>query len=214
MIAARSQRRDNAKMEIYLVLMLCGFGAYVVKNADQRRRIALLGGHLQNYQLEKLMETLAEGYLRALDADDPARSEQILGLMNDKETALSDQFQRFAAEMSRQEPDDLRVSTLTWAVPFADRLFPAATFDLRKALDIHARGIAEVVRNGSQRSSRDRAFTLSAEMLLMQHTCHWYCKSKTIASARMLARHRTTYERAVAAVSPETRQAYLELLAG
>ena len=30
----------------------------------------------------------------------------------------------------------------------------------------------------------------------------------------MLARHQTTYERAVASVSPETRQAYLELLAG
>ena len=85
-------------------------------------------------------------------------------------------------------------------------------FDLRKALEIHARGIAEVVSNDAQRSAKERAFTLSAEMILMQHTCHWYCKSKTIASARMLARHRTTYEQAVAAVSPGTRQAYLGLV--
>lgn len=29
---------------------------------------------------------------------------------------------------------------------------------------------------------------------MMQHTCHWYCRSKSVASARMLASHRTSYE--------------------
>jgi hypothetical protein len=46
----------------------------------------------------------------------------------------------------------------------------------------------------------------------MQHTCHWFCKSKTVASARMLARHKTSYEQLVAAVGPDTRAAYCELV--
>ena len=57
----------------------------------------------------------------------------------------------------------------------------------------------------------DAAFTMSAELFLMQHSCHWYCKSKTVASARMLARHQTSYEQLLDAVSPETRSAYAAL---
>jgi uncharacterized RmlC-like cupin family protein len=48
----------------------------------------------------------------------------------------------------------------------------------------------------------------------MQHTCHWYCKSKTVASARLLARHHTSYEQVLAAVSAETRTAYGRLIGG
>jgi hypothetical protein len=53
-----------------------------------------------------------------------------------------------------------------------------------------------------------------AEMFLMQHSCHWFCKSKTIASARMLTQHQTRYEQALDAVSPETREAYLSVVQG
>jgi hypothetical protein len=56
------------------------------------------------------------------------------------------------------------------------------------------------------------AFTMSAELFLMQHTCHWFCKSKTVASARMLARHKTSYEQLVASVAPDTRTAYCALV--
>ncbi|MBS0341083.1 MAG: hypothetical protein JSS56_11185, partial [Proteobacteria bacterium] len=42
--------------------------SYAVLNAfEQRRRIALLGSVLRNYQIERLMEQLMEGYLRWLD---------------------------------------------------------------------------------------------------------------------------------------------------
>lgn len=57
-----------------------------------------------------------------------------------------------------------------------------------------------------------RAFAILAEVLLMQHTCHWYCRSTSVASARMLARQRTSYEQLVQAVLPQTRQAYLRLV--
>jgi hypothetical protein len=46
----------------------------------------------------------------------------------------------------------------------------------------------------------------------MQHTCHWFCRSKSVASARMLARHRTSYEQVVGAVLPQTRSDYLGLV--
>jgi hypothetical protein len=55
---------------------------------------------------------------------------------------------------------------------------------------------------------------LSAELYLMQHTCHWFCKSRTVASARLLARHKTSYQQVLESVSPQTRQAYEALLAG
>ena len=93
----------------------------------------------------------------------------------------------------------------------ATTIFPAASFDFRQALLIHARGIAGVMRNESNRTPKSKAFTMSAELFLMQHTCHWYCKSKTVASARMLARHQTSYEQLLDAVSPETRSAYAAL---
>jgi hypothetical protein len=104
------------------------------------------------------------------------------------------------------------VSKLPLAIPFAYKLFPAATFDLREALVIHARGIAEVMRNEAGRTPKSKAFTMSAELFLMQHTCHWFCKSKTVASARMLARHKTSYEQLLDAVSPATRRAYGTLI--
>ena len=99
-------------------------------------------------------------------------------------------------------------------LPFIDQLSPKATFDMRRMLEIHAQGIARAVSNTEGLKPKDRAFRLMGEMFLMQHSCHWFCKSKTIASARMVAQHQTRYEQALDAVSPETRQAYLALVQG
>ena len=198
-------------MEILTLVALIVAGAYILKSRDQRQRIALLGTHLGRYQIEKLMESLTSGYLRCLGEDDPERRQQIWSLLDSTEEKLSAQFNSFAAEFARTPEADTRVSKLPVAIPFAHKLFPAATFDLRQALAIHARGIAGVMKNEAQRSAKSKAFTMSAELFLMQHTCHWYCKSKTVASARMLARHQTSYEQLLDAVSPETREAYRAL---
>ena len=154
------------------------------------------------------METLTEGYLRCLGEDDAARRQQFWSLLDSTEEKLSAPFDSFAAEFARVDAAEARVSKLPLAGPFAHKLFPAATFDFRQALAIHARGIAEVMRNESGRTPKAKAFTMSAELFLMQHSCHWFCKSKTVASARMLARHKTSYEQLLDAVSPETRKAY------
>ena len=195
-------------METFTLVTLIVIGAYFVNAQQQRRRIALLGSHLGHFQIEKLMENLTEGYLRCLGEDDPERREQIWRLLDTTEEKLSGQFDSFAAEFSRVDESEARVSKFPVAIPYVHRLFPGASFDLRKAFAIHARGISDVMKNGAGRSPKAKAFTLSAELFLMQHTCHWFCKSKTVASARMLARHKTSYEQLLDAVSPETRKAY------
>jgi hypothetical protein len=199
-------------MDLFLLAILFASSAWVLKARDQRRRIALLGSHLSKYQIEKHMETLTQGYLRALGEDDPQRSEPIWNMLRSTEQELCSQFGRFVAAFARAQEADTRVSKLPVYLPFAARLLPNLTFDMRLALAIHARGISRAVSGDARLSPKETAFTLSAELFLMQHTCHWFCKSKTVASARMLARHHTSYEQLVAAVGPDTRAAYCALL--
>lgn len=201
-------------MDILLLAVLLSVGIFMLNAKQQRQRIMLLASFLGNYQIEKLMENLTEGYLRALGESDPERREQVWNLLRTTELQLSEQFTRFAAEFARVDPELARVSTLPLALPFADQWLPSATFDMRQALQVHAQGIERAVRNESGRSLRDKAYTLSAELFLMQHTCHWFCKSRTIASARLLARHQTPYEQVLASVDAETRNAYRALLRG
>jgi hypothetical protein len=61
-------------------------------------------------------------------------------------------------------------------------------------------------------SPRDRAFTLTAEMLLLQHSCLWFCRTQNRASAHLLLRHKTSYAQVVQSVSLPTRQAYCKLV--
>jgi hypothetical protein len=199
-------------MDFLTLLAVVAAAAFVLKSIDQRRRIALLGHHLRDFRIEKLMEDLNQGYMRALDEDDPQRRAQIWHLLEPTEVSLRSQFERFAAAFSRLDAADTRISTLPLALPFADRWMPAATFDAREAFALHARGIAAAVGNARGRTPKDRAFVLSAEMLLMQHTCHWFCRSRTVASARMLARHQTRHAQLVEAVDPDTRRAYRGLV--
>lgn len=200
-------------MEIVLVFAaLSGF--VFLKTQEQKRRIALLASHLGKFDLEKLMETLMEGYLRALGESAPERQTQVWGYLALQEEKLRDQFAQFAKDFTEVWADNALISTLPVAIPRADKLFPAATFDARQVFQIHARGIDEVVRNAANATPKDRAFMLTAEMMLMQHSCHWFCRSKTVAAARLLARHQTRYEQVLAAVSPTTRNAYQRLIKG
>lgn len=198
-------------MEILTLVALIAAGFYILKSREQRQRIAVLGSHLGRYQIERLMESLTSGYLRCLGEDDAERRQQIWHLLDATEEKIASQLESFSTEMARVPEPIARVSKLPVALPLATQLLPAASFDLREALRIHARGVAGVTRNDANRTPKSKAFTMSAELFLMQHTCHWYCKSKTVASARMLARHHTSYDQLLAAVSPETRNAYRAL---
>lgn len=198
-------------MEYLVALTLIAVGAFTLSTRAQHRRIALLGSYLSKYQIENLMESLTEGYLRALGEDDPQRSAQVWSVLATAESVLSEQFKRFAQDFAQVGAADARVSTLPLALPYASQLFPHATFDLRQALSLHAQAIGSAVDNRLNQSQKDQAYTLCAELFLMQHTCHWFCRSKTVASARLLARHKTSYAQVLAAVAPQTRQAYRAL---
>lgn len=201
-------------MDILFLAMVIAMAWQLLKARYQGRRMALLGEHLSQFQIEKLMETLTQGYLRALGEADAERREQIWSMLGTAEASLSEQFNRFAANFARVDALQTRVSKLPVALPYADQLFPGATLDLRALMQVHAKGIEAAVRNDTARSPRDKAFTLLAELFLMQHTCHWFCKSRTVASARLLARHKTSYEQVLSAVAPATRAAYQALVKG
>jgi hypothetical protein len=199
-------------MEFLLPIALLVLGTYMLNAKLQRQRVALLGSRFQPYQVEKLMEQLTDGYLRCLDESDPARREQIWHMLDATEVTLAEQFTRFAADFSKVDEAQARVSKLPLALPYADQLFLGSCFDVRKVFQIHARGIAAVAANRRALSARDKAFTMSAELFLMQHTCHWYCRSKAVASARLMARHKISYALVLDSVSPDTRSAYRDVV--
>ena len=199
-------------MDFFLLVLMAGTTVHMLKAAEQRKRIALLASHLSQFQIERLMQTLTDGYLRALGEADPARREQVWALLASSEIQLGEQFGRFAQGFAQVGELQARTSKLPLALPFATQLLPALCFDARQVFAIHAKGLQQTAQNARGLSPRDKAFTLSAELFLMQHSCHWFCKSRTVASARLLARHQTDYDKVLASVSPETRQAYLALL--
>lgn len=201
-------------MDFFLLVTFVAIGTYLLKAKEERKRIVLLGSHLGNYQIEKLMEILAEGYLRALGEKETERREQVWQQLANAEAQLATQFGKFAAEFAKVPEPEARVSRLPIGLPFATQALPAMSFDMRKALTIHAAGIARVAQNSADLSPKAKAFTMSAELFLMQHTCHWFCKSKAVASARVLVRHQTPYAQLVESVSPETREAYSALISG
>lgn len=204
-------------MDPFFLFFLLGAGGLLVLNArQQRQRLVLLAQHLRPLQIEKHMETLTQGYLRALGEQDAERQAQVFAVLTGSEAQLATEFAQLARSFAEVPADQARASTLPVALPWATTVFPSACFDMRKLLAVHSNGIARALRQDGQDaalSPRDRAFRISAELFLMQHSCHWFCKSRTVASARMLARHQTPHAQLVASVSPETRSAYLALTA-
>ena len=179
---------------------------------EQRKRLLHLGHYLRNFEIEKLMESLTEGYLRVLGEDDAERRTQIWNMLEQTEQNLNGQFQKFVEAFAQADVQASRGSTLALGLPFALVFAPGATFDMRQLLKVHAQGIEATLNNTEGLSNRDKAFRLSAELFLMQHSCHWFCKSKLIASARMLSRHKTQYAQLLSAVRPQTREAYSRLM--
>jgi hypothetical protein len=198
-------------MELIL-LVLASAALWYFNTRDQQQRIRLLAGILGQFQVEKLMETVVDGYLRALGESDVERSTQVWNMLGQAETTLNGQIQAFVAAFDKVDAAQARWSTLPLSIPFAAKLFPRATADFRALLRIHANGVDTVVRNQAGLGQKDRAFMLTAELLLLQHSCHWFCRSKAMASARSMARHHTSHTQMLASVSAATRNAYVKLL--
>ena len=201
-------------MNFLVISLLAAAVAYYFQRRDEHRRILLLGTHLGQYQIEKLMETLTEGYMRALGEASAERQQQIWSMLATTEQALCDQFKRFVADFGRLDADVTRASKLPLSIFYTRSWLPSSTFDFRQAMQLHSKGICQAIHSGDQSvDPKDKAFTLLAELFLMQHSCHWFCKSKTVASTRLVLRHQTPYEKVLDSVAPATRKAYSALVA-
>ena len=195
-------------MEIFITILLVGFALNAFIRRDQGVRIALLGAYLAQYQIETLMANLIQGYLRALGEADPERQASIWSNLKTSEVELCRQFNAFVLSFAKVGEPQARVSKLPFALPYAAQWWPGHTFDVRKVLAIHAKAITMAATESDDRTRKQQAFTMMAELFLMQHTCHWYCRSRLVASARLMAQHKSPYAQVLDSVAPQTRQAY------
>ncbi|MBS0302740.1 hypothetical protein [Ottowia sp.] len=200
-------------MDILIALALAFAVFAVLRGREQAHRIALLGRVLGPYRIEPMLESLTEGYLRWLHEADAERRAQIWGTLAATEQTLAAQFSRFAADFARVPAPQAQISKLPFALPYAQPLLPGRwLFDARRLFELHARAIDALARNTAGLPHKERAYRMTAELYLMQHSCHWFCRSKNLASARLLARHRSSYAQVLAAVAPETRRDYEALV--
>ena len=200
-------------MDLIFVPALLMAALFFLNRKQQHQRIVWLAALLRPFDIEKLMAQLSDGYLRALGESDPARSEPIWNNLRGTEQRLSEQMGRLAEQAARQEAAQTRMSRWPVMAALAARWLPSATVDLRPMLALHARGVAEALANPGALARRDQAYQLSAELFLFQHSCHWYCRSQPVASARLLARHQTPHAQVLQAVSASTREGYRALVA-
>jgi hypothetical protein len=199
-------------IEFLLLVMVLALAWHWANATEQAQRVTLLNGQLKPYRIEQRMQTLTDGYLRVLGDVNAASAEAQWAELALNERRLLEELVAFQAGLAEVWGEKLRVSRLPFALPRATLLFPQAAFDLRQVLDIHIRGLRGVMDNAQGLSPRDRAFTLTAEMLLLQHTCLWFCRTQNRASAHLLLRHRTSHVQVVQSVSQLTRQAYCKLV--
>lgn len=200
-------------MDLVFLPALLLAALFFANRQQQHQRIIWLARLLQPFEIEKLMEQVSTGYLRALGESDAERSEPIWNNLLGAEQRLSTQLGRLAEQVAREDATQARISRWPVASALAARWLSANTLDLRPLMALHAQGVAEAVANREALSRRDQAFRLSAELFLFQHSCHWYCRSHAVASARLLARHQTSHDQVLQAVSERTRQGYRALLA-
>ena len=208
-------------MDGWILLLALAVVAWSFKTRSERQRMALLASHLRALEIEKLMETLSHGYQRALDEDDAGRRQALWGLWAPAEQKVAEHIERLAKGFEQVSETDRWVLRADWPVADLLRLLGRAwpdllarhSVDLCALLALHAHAVRQAVDDGGRAPSA-RAHRLLAELMLLQHSCHWFCKSRNVASARLLLRHRTPYATVLDSVAPETRRDYLALTQG
>ena len=198
---------------VYIALIVLAVWQ-ILRAQYQRARIALLGRHLSQLQLERYMETLTQGYTRAIHEKEETRQLQVLETFAQTERAVAAHAQSLAESMQKESRQAASMGTLSFCVPYIERFLPGMTRDFRALLQIHAQGLRYVVNNEGQWDTKSRAYHLSAELYLLQHSCHWFCKSRTVANARLFVRHQVQHQQVLDSVSDFTRSAYLKWQAG
>ncbi|MEG1734277.1 MAG: hypothetical protein RR283_04495, partial [Comamonas sp.] len=88
-------------MDFLTLLIILTSVLYLLKKQEQRRNTQLLAQQLGRFQIEKLMGSLMEGYLRAVGEQDLQRRAQVWTVLESTESSLVSQFQRFADEFAQ-----------------------------------------------------------------------------------------------------------------
>src|SRR5690606_41263423 len=94
-------------MDIALLLIAALVGWHLLRQRYQREHITLLGKHLNNLQLERHMESLTQGYARAINEDSERRQRQVLDAFTQTEQAEAahDQTLSDAVQADRREAE-------------------------------------------------------------------------------------------------------------
>jgi len=201
-------------MDIALILLIAIAAWQVLRVQYQRTHIALLGNYLASLQLERHMETLTNGYTRAIHEKEETRQTQVLETFAQAERTMAAQVQSLADAMRKESSQAASMGTLPFCLPYIELFLPALTRDFRELLRIHAAGLRHVVDNEGGWDMKSRAYHLSAELYLLQHSCHWFCKSRTVADARLVMRHQVNHQKVLESVSDTTRAAYMRWMRG
>ena len=127
---------------------------------------------------------------------------------------MAAQVQSLANAMQKESARAAGMGTFAFCVPYIERFLPALTRDFRKLLHVHADGLRGVVDSENRWDAKTRAYHLSAELYLFQHSCHWFCKSRAVADARLVLRHQVNHQKVLDSVSEATRSAYMRWLQG
>ena len=91
-------------MDFLLFLPIALVALWIARARQQQRRIAILDRYLSGHDIEKSIETLSQGYSRALGESDPARSEQVWGVLRETEDVLCRQVRKLAQDFAAVEP--------------------------------------------------------------------------------------------------------------
>lgn len=201
-------------MDTVLILLIVAAAWQLLRVRYQRSHVVLLGQHLANLQLERHMETLTQGYTRAINEETETRQLQVLETFAQTERAIALQVQSLANAMQKESEQAASMGVTRFCVPYIELFLPVFTRDFRKLLTIHAAGLRHVVDNEEGWGAKDRAFHLSAELYLLQHSCHWFCRSRAMADARLALLHQVQYQKVLESVSGLTRDAYQQWLHG
>lgn len=183
----------------------------VIHIGQQRARIARLGVYLRRHPIEEPMAQLMSGLMAALDQPSAAQRDAAWRALAPLETDLNRLLRRLALDIASLPEPLARLSRMPLGLPWATQ-WAAQCVDLRKLIALHAHAIERACLHGV-RSPAQRAHTLLAELMLLQHTCHWYCRSQLVAQARLVARHHTSTAQVIDAVDAQTRRDYRALLA-
>jgi hypothetical protein len=158
-------------MDIALILLIAIAAWQVLRVQYQRTHIALLGNYLASLQLERHMETLTNGYTRAIHEKEETRQTQVLETFAQAERTMAAQVQSLADAMRKESSQAASMGTLPFCLPYIELFLPALTRDFRELLRIHAAGLRHVVDNEGGWDMKSRAYHLSAELYLLQHRC-------------------------------------------